>query len=261
MEKPYINTEGNYIPEKVLLVRVPEEYNTPERKEQFLEILKPMAGWKKRDWFESAMYKCLPLTIGNQYGFQIVAEYDFSVIWNGGLHSNDTIVDVGPDFDPEKYLQNVKAWFGWGVVTIEMEWNLRAAPGVNLMTIQTPNYFKSGIHHTTGVIELDNLERNFIFNFKITEPNRLIEFKKGEPIAAFILLPRHYVDEFEIVFADELFTKEQLEMEAELGAKWHQMRNDESIKSRFGRYFRGELVKGGDYFDHQATVKPYKRKK
>jgi len=39
---------------------------------------------KKRDWFTPHFYRCLPLTIGNQYGFIIKSEFDFSFIWDGG---------------------------------------------------------------------------------------------------------------------------------------------------------------------------------
>ena len=262
MNKPYINSEGNEIPEKVLMIRAIDFLK--DSKKRYLELLEPMSGWKNRDWFHKSFYSCLPVIIGNQYGFVIKAERDFTIIWNGEEDRIGTTINL-EEFDKDLVpLQEVKAHFGWGVVTIEMKWNLRAAPNTNLMSVQVPNYFKRGVHYMTGVIEIDNLERNFIFNLKITEPNHLIKFKKGEPLAAFILVPRGYVDEFEIVFADELFTEEQIKLEEELGNLWdsemNESKDEDGNTNGRGRYFRGKLVKGGNYFNHQMIVKKYKRK-
>ena len=44
---------------------------------------------KKRDWFAPNFYRCLPLTIGNSYGFLIKSEFDFGFEWNGGDHTDD----------------------------------------------------------------------------------------------------------------------------------------------------------------------------
>ena len=38
---------------------------------------------KKRDWFTPHFYRCLPLAIGNQYGFVVKSEFDFAFSWNG----------------------------------------------------------------------------------------------------------------------------------------------------------------------------------
>jgi ABC-type lipoprotein release transport system permease subunit len=51
-----------------------------EKNRLFKIIKKPD---KKRDWFSPHFYRCLPLTIGNQYGFIITNEFDFSFVWNG----------------------------------------------------------------------------------------------------------------------------------------------------------------------------------
>ena len=182
-----LNSEGNEVPENLILIT---PWNLSTTNEKINEIIQPLVGQRKRDWFEPQTYKCLALQIGNQYGFVIKAEQDFSVVWNGGEHTTDVIVDKSiKSEDNPSLIQDQKSHFGSGIVIIENKWILRTPPKVNLMTVQPPNWFKRGIAHMTGVIETDNLRRNFIFGLKITEPNLKIEFKKGEPIACFIVLP------------------------------------------------------------------------
>ena len=47
-------------------------------------VIEPLKGNLKRDWFVNHAYFCLPLTIGNQYGFVVKSLYDFIVNWDGG---------------------------------------------------------------------------------------------------------------------------------------------------------------------------------
>ena len=130
-------------------------------------IIEPLKGKIKRDWFIKHTYFCLPLIIGNQYGFAIKSLKTFSVIWDGGDSPNNTIIEILYEGDYIGH-QSVNSHFGMGTITIQNRFTFRTPPNVNLMTINPPNCWIDGIQHMTGVVETDNLRRNFTFNFKTT---------------------------------------------------------------------------------------------
>jgi len=252
MSQPIINSEGKEIPENTLLL-IP--YLTgEEEKQRCLELLQPLVGEKKRDWMSGSMFRCLPMLISNQYGFVIRAENDFSVLWNGGNTPDDVEVFHDQQWND---VQEYKSHFGWATVTIEHRWLLRTPLGVNLMTVQPPNWFKRGVHHMTGVIETDNLRRNFIFNLKITEPDLLIHFKKGEPIASFILIPRYFVDSFSLHFADEFYTPDEIATELSSGDEHERLRSIPG--SPENHYRRGVDAFENPFSDHQVFIRKPKK--
>jgi len=253
MATPIINSEGHEIPEKTLLV-IPNK-GRKASKESIGKLLEPLAGQPKRRWFNSHFYYCLPLTIGNQYGFIVYALKDFTVRWDGGIPIESTVItcDERPDD-----IQNYKSHFGSGIVTVQNDWHIRTPPSVNIMTINPPNFFKRGITHMTGVVETDNLRRDFTFNLRITEPDTDILFRKGEPVGAFICIPRYFADQFTIAFGDELYTQEQLEIEEVSTEEFSRLRGttDQDKPHQAGRlYFRGEDAWGNKFPDHQIQVK------
>jgi hypothetical protein len=242
-----INSAGQEVPSKTLVI-IPHR---DKDKNKILELLKPLKGEVKRDWFSPHFYYCLPLIIGNQYGFIVTAAKDFSVIWNGGDDKSDCIVTIEQDLEP---VQLVASHFGHGILTIQNAWRYATSPGVNLMTISPPNYVKDGTTHLTGVVETDNLRQDFTFNIKINEPNRLITYKAGEPIGAFIPIPRYYADEFKMSFADDIYTSEQISAEQDILNEFSRLRSTVDIHKTHGLgrlYFKGQDAWGNKFSDHQ----------
>ena len=243
-----INDEDNLIPEKTLLI-VPNRF---ANKEKISELIEPLSKHKKRDWFNEHFYYCLPLIIGNQYGFVLKTQYNFSVRWNGGDQVDDLEVNIHDlqGLNLQTYVTN----FGKGILTVQNFFHFRTPPDVNLMTIQPPNFLKDGIMHMTGVIETDNLRRDFTFNLKVTRPNEWIHFKIGDPIGAFIPIQRYFADAFEIKYADELFSKELIDLEHKTGDEFGKQRSGEDLSKthQAGRkYFKGEDAWGNKFKDHQ----------
>jgi len=250
MNETAINESGAEIPEKTMVVL--PEYG--KSKERISKLLEPLAGQRRRDWFNSHFYYCLPLAIGNQYGFVVRAETDLTVRWNGGDANTDVTVDWHKVENP---IQNYEGHFGSGIFTVQNNWHIRTPIGVNIMTINPPNFFKRGITHMTGVVETDNLRRDFTFNLKITEPNLDIHFRKGEPIGAFVMVPRHFADEFSMVYADEMFSEEQITAEAATVREFSRLRGneDKTKPHEAGRlYFRGLDAWGNPFPEHQIAV-------
>jgi len=171
-----------------------------------------LRGQKHRDWFSDHAYLCLPLVIGNQYGFVVPSKHDFDIIWNGGPGLEDSKV-IMKNFDGDWKGQQIESHFGLGIITVQNSFALRTSDKVNLMTINPPNYFIDGLNHLTGVVECDNLRRDFTFNLKLTRPYYKVSIKKGDWIGCFIPTPRYFVDSFDMVDAKDYMVREQIEEE------------------------------------------------
>lgn len=235
------------------LIVIPEHESFKKSHELIVESLK---GNFKRDWFIKHAYFCLPLVIGNQYGFGIKSLKTFKVKWNGGVSSSDTIVEILEEDENANY-QTISSHFGMGTVTIQNRFTFRTPPNVNLMTINPPNQFIDGIHHMTGVVETDNLRRDFTFNLKITRPNTEIIINKGEYIGCVLPIPREFVDKFELVNGYDIFTTEQIEEEQKVMYDFGIERSTKDIHKPNGngrRYFKGEDVYGCPFSNHQNKL-------
>ena len=261
-----INDGINDVPDKTIAIftspKIPNENLTNER---ILGMVKKPD--KKRDWFDSHFYRCLPLTIGNQYGFTISSEYEISFEWYGGDKPEDVrvyidnelaggiqgdIVGVFPQ-DYPKY-PAISSHFGSGIVTINTPYFFRTPPGVNLMTINPPNYIIPNVTFMTGVIETDNLRRNFTFNLKIQTPNIKTTIPAGYPIGAFIPIPRYYCDSFNLEFAENIFSKEIVdeEIKADKDAGSYREKIEPTLKHGVGKhYMQGKDVYDNIFKDHQ----------
>ena len=212
---------------------------------------------KKRDWFNSHFYKCLPLAIANQYGFVLKSQFDFAVNWDG-RDTNDSITFFfnEPKEEINKKFPRIESHFGFGTFTITTPFSLRTPPGINLMTINTPNSILPNITVMTGVVETDNLRRNFTFNFKIQTPNMTISIPKGYPLATIIPIPRYFVENFKLenaedIFSDDIVTQEFQAFHDALYKREELIKKD--INNRVDRdYFNGRDVYGNYFLDHQG---------
>ena len=251
----YINDEGAIVPPHTITY-LPYHSESAAVEDQF----ETLVGKTNRDWFPNpAMYMCLPLVMGNQHGFVVKALYDIELYWDGSAAAVEVKSEgFNNHSSPQAYMNP----FGSGILTIENRYILKTPPGVNLMTIAPPNYFIPGIHVMTGVVETDNLRRNFDFNLKVTIPNATIKISKGDWLAAFLPVPRHFVDEFTMVPADTLFDQEVLDNELKDFNKLVWERNnrqedggDQGKPYMAGRrYFKGIHANDSLYKDHQNRI-------
>jgi hypothetical protein len=248
-----INDGKNNVPEKTIALFMDRKDFPTFTKNRVPNVLSKPS--KKRSWFTPHFYRCLPLTIGNQYGFIVTTEFNFSFEWNGGDSNNDLFFNFDmPQEEVDKLSPSIGTHFGHGIITVNLPFTLRTPPGVNIMTINPPNYIIPNITPMTGVVETDNLRRNFTFNLKVQIPNIRVEVPKGAPIAAFIPIPRYFSDQFNLKFAEDIFTKEQIEEEIKAREDFLRHRNEvePTLPNKVGRfYFRGEDVYGNKFLDHQ----------
>lgn len=257
----YINDPGHEVPKNTIVVipSNPVASGSLVTNDTFYEeIVEPLAGKPKRDWWNAHFYYCLPINIGNQYGFAIKSLWDFDAVWDGtSENDNDiTITMLSKDYDAEK--QYIGSGFSEGVLTIQNPFHMRTPPGINLMTIQPPNYGIPGTYSMTGVIETDNIRRDFTFNLKLTDPGRTISIRKGDWLGAFIPIPRYFVDSFVMQPASNIFNDELILNEIADGQELSRQRNNEDMEKphHSGRkYFNGEHANGCPFPDHQKRVK------
>jgi hypothetical protein len=250
MSSPHINDPGYEVPENTIVV-VP---HAPGQTGFYKEILLPLKGESKRDWFTAHFYYCLPLTIGNQYGIAVRSAFTFEATWPGG--EAPAVITFEPNSDIPQ--QVVSTHFNNGVITFQNFFALKTPPGINLMTIQPPNMFIPGCVAMTGVVETDQIRRDFTFNLKITVPNYKVKVNKGDIIGAFIPIPRYFVDKFEVSLVTDLFDADlhlNETKEAKLLGIERSTTDKEKNHMAGRRYFKGFHSDETPYTDHQKIVK------
>ena len=251
-----INDGINNVPDKTVAIFLDDFSQIGEikdRKRFFNIIDKPP---KKRDWFDPHFYRCLPLSIGNQYGFILKTEYDMGFMWDGG-NNKEAIkfyITESEEALTEKF-PRIESHFGHGIITISNPFWFRTPPGVNLMTVNPPNYVIPNVTVMTGVVETDNLRRSFTFNLKIQIPNIEVFLPAGTPLAGFIPIPRNYADSFELKYADEIFNENLIneELNANIDTATYREEVEKDLKHKVGRqYLLGKDVYGNKFKDHQT---------
>jgi len=73
-----------------------------------------------RPWMDAVIdnhaYRCLPLTIANSNGWDILAPFEFTAEWNGGLHQND--IRLWTDHPHPDFPEFAKSHFSHGIPII-----------------------------------------------------------------------------------------------------------------------------------------------
>ena len=209
---------------------------------------------KKRSWFTSHFYKCLPLSIANQYGFVLTLPFDIELTWDGKEHPEGITVKTE---DNQSWFK-VMSLFGSGIVTIATPFFLRTPPGVNLMTINPPNYILPNITVMSGVVETDNIRGPFTFNIKLQIPGITTTLRKGMPISGIIPIPRYFSDGFTLKDAADIFTQEEIDEENKANDDHTKVRDaanlEVKLKNKYTSdrlYMRGIDIYKNKFPDHQ----------
>jgi hypothetical protein len=182
------------------------------------EIRPAVAG---RDWMDrtpqSFAYRCLPLTIANSHGWEILSPCAFTASWDGGVGKEAIRIVT----DAPEHLRPL-SHFGSGVLTFHVMALFRTEPGVNLWVTGPVNAPKDGIAPLSGVVETDWAPYSFTMNWKFTRPGLPVRFEAGEPFCFFFPLARDAIETVEPEIRD-------LESDPETAAQyraWAQGRSD-----------------------------------
>jgi hypothetical protein len=223
---------------------------------------------RARDWMEALperfAYRCLPLAMANQVGWELLNPVDFTARWNGraGLDA------IGIRFHGEP-VPLVGSHFGNGVLTFTPGYLFRTTKAHNLWIKGPANRPKDGIAPLEGIIETDWAPFTFTMNWQFTRKRLKVTFEKDEPIACLLPYPRHYAGKFEPVLKNINDNAKLYEQYA--GWREERLRFNEALKQTGSEaqkqgwqrsYMKGEDTSGQTFAGHQTKVlmKDFKRR-
>jgi hypothetical protein len=150
---------------------------------------------RERKWMEVAdqkfPYRCLPLVMANQYGWEILSTHHVRATWDGTSHEDGVVIE---DLYGDGELQ-CESHFGCGIVTFHMPYIFRTPQDWNLMVRGPTNNPKDGIIALDGIIETDWSHATFTMNWRFTRACT-VEFQLGEPICFFFPIQRGALESF-----------------------------------------------------------------
>src|SRR5262249_29956471 len=114
------------------------------------------AGWKlepappRRGWMDAQpySYQCPPLTVANQWGWQILCPIDVVAAWDGTPDRAGVCFQID-----SRYAMAIKSQFGEGIVTFSPPWLFRTPPGWSLYAKGPSNLWKPNCVPLEGIIE------------------------------------------------------------------------------------------------------------
>jgi hypothetical protein len=209
-------------------------------------------GRPERRWMDGfagrAPYRCLPLTMANTTGWEILCPFGFTAEWNGG--STTEAIRIIPDAGVKNPSGFVMSHFAYGTLTFHTGYLFRTAPGWAVLTGGAPNHIKHGIQPLVGLVETEWLPFPFTMNWLFTAPGR-VRFEKDEPFCFINVVEHNKLERFEPVLRT-LDSEPDLKQQYEV---WSTSRNEFNSKLKAGDpealkrswqkfYFRGETVEG-----------------
>lgn len=222
-----------------------------------------------RDWMDATdvrfAYRCLPLTLANQLGWELRCPVSFSAVWDG-CEGTDGVAIRFHD-EESKY---VESHFGYGILTFSVGILFRTPPAHDLWVKGPANRVKDGIAPLEGLVETDWAPSTFTMNWKFTRPDAEVTFEAGEPIACLVPYPRGYIERFRPVLRpiedDEALQRQY--------RTWSQSRDEflaslapEDAADRSSRwqkhYMLGRTHDGERRADHatKLSVRPFVRRR
>jgi hypothetical protein len=150
---------------------------------------------RERRWMDDAYrkfpYRCLPLVVANQYGWEILSTHHFRASWDGTSKPGGLYVE---NISGDGRL-HCHSHFGEGVLTFQIPFLFKTPDGWNLMVRGPTNNPKDGIAALDGIIETDWTHSTFTMNWRFTRAGT-VEFTLGEPICLFFPIQRGVLERF-----------------------------------------------------------------
>ena len=220
----------------------------------------------RRQWMdntpESFAYRCLPLVVANQHGWEVFTPTGVTARWNGG----DRVEDVEVELDQPLAMNtpgSAMANFGSGILTFEMGFLMRTPPGWNIWVSGPVNQPKEGICALSGVIETDWSPYSFTMNWRFTRPGE-VRFEAGEAVAHVFPVRRDLFERFTPEIKS-LHTDPKAYQQMEI---WRESRSDfagrlkqndpDAVEEKWQKgYYRGLMPDGSKGpSDHKTKIRP-----
>jgi len=139
-------------------------------------------------------YRCIPLSMANASGWEILSSVAFSATWFGDNRIEDIV--IAPNDDPAKVARVVSSHFGHGIVTFHTGYVFRTSPSWALWCRGTPNAEKRRIAPLEGVVETDWLPFPFTMNWRFSRTGA-VRFAAGEPFCFITPVPHALFDDIQ----------------------------------------------------------------
>ena len=136
-------------------------------------------------------YRCIPLTIANASGWEILCPASFRVTWWGTKHKED--LRIQPIGNAERVHRFAQSHFGHGILTFHPGYLFRTSPGWGLWVRGMPNTHKRHLTPLDGLVETDWLAFTFTMNWRFTRIGS-VEFREGEPFCFITPVPHATLD-------------------------------------------------------------------
>jgi hypothetical protein len=176
----------------------------------------------KRQWMDDFpdrhAYRCLPLSIANAFGWEVLCPIPLEIRWNGGMTVEDIqVIDLKelPGGAPVEHF--CRSNFSRGIITFHLDYVIETEPGWGILATGPFNDPKPTAAPLTGVIESDWLPYPFTMNWQLTEPG-ITRFEEGESFCFFFPVPRRVLPETELQI-------DRLADDPELQARHNQFRD------------------------------------
>ena len=205
---------------------------------------RPNRGWMDR-FVERHPYRCLPISVANTTGWELLCPMAFTAEWNGGKEIADIVLKTDrPNPDFKDFAQS---HFSGGVLTLHPGYLFRTPPGWDMWCAGPPNLPKDGIQALQGIVETDWLPFPFTMNWHFTRPGK-VRFEKGEPFCFIHLLPHRAMDPVQPVLRSlnsnpdlraqyDAWNRQRTEFNTKLGK-----RDPGAMREAWQRfYFKGEI--------------------
>jgi hypothetical protein len=144
-------------------------------------------GRPDRQWMDAFAarhpYRCLPLSMANTTGWDVLCPMGFTAEWDGGKGTD--AITLTPDRPHPDFHEFVTSHFSHGVLTFHTGYLFRTKPGWDMWAGGPPNQPKDGIYPLTGLVETDWLPFPFTMNWIFTRPGRSIS-RRARPSASSI---------------------------------------------------------------------------
>ena len=224
-------------------------------------------GTRMRDWMdktsEKFAYRCLPISMANMHGWEILCPESFQAKWSGGIDREEIEIQTRGE-------KNLCAYshFGDGILTFTVSAIFRTPPDFNLWIMGVPNQFKDGIQPMTALVETDWIPYTFTMNWKFTRPHHTIKFEKGEPFCFIFPVRRNQLESLNPQIKS-IKEDQGLEKMKQVAAVQRQVARSDFLRERFGKalqfqnwYMLGKMPDNSSYVSkHQKKIKlnPFKR--
>lgn len=206
-------------------------------------------GRPQRAWMDAFAerhpYRCLPLSMANTSGWEVLCPVGFTAEWSGGPHQD--CITLTSDHGHPDFHDFAKSHFSRGILTFHPGYLFRTPPGWSMWAGGPPNHVKDGIQPLAGLVETDWLPFPFTMNWIFTRPGR-VRFEKGEPFCFITLVQDKALAQVQPV-TRSLSSNEDLRLQYDA---WYRQREEfnrrlmkqdpEAVRDAWQRYyFKGEL--------------------